>query len=197
MIATGPIEAFFKPPTEAASAEGDCLLYHLRTDLESLYGSETTRSSVSPSHALLATTGILNGIDYLSQVYSTKKTQRERFSETLHGLLGLAVSDAEALYQLRCALVHQVGLSVVSRSYKKGTRFIFGLSDDATGAVISCMSTSSVESVYTVGFWKLKGAFVALVNALRQVCEDPGHSDNAKVVNGVGKMHSEKILKRG
>ena len=86
MITTGPIEVFFKPPADTPSTEGDCLLYHLRADLESLYGREDIPWSVSPSHALLATTGILNGIDYLSQAYSAKTRQRERFTQTLREL---------------------------------------------------------------------------------------------------------------
>lgn len=195
MITTGPVEAFFKSPTEASSADGDCVLYHLRADLESLYGKEAASSPVSPSHVLLATTGILNGIDYISQAYSRKKAQHERFTETLHDLLGMPSDDAEALYQLRCALVHQVGLSVMSQSYKKGTRFIFELSDELGSPMIRQVSTSQGEASYAVGFWKLKGAFVTVVNALRHICENPDHEKNPHVINSVGKMHSEKIVK--
>ena len=196
MIATGPIEAFFKPPTDAPSQEGDCLLYHLRSDLESLYGTEASSSSVSPSHALLATTGILNGIDYLSQVYSTETKQRKRFTEALRDLLSLPADDAEALYQLRCAVVHQVGLSVLSESYRKGTRFTFELTDAPGEPVIHKLSGSGSEVKYSIGFWELKRSFVALVGGLRHICGNPAHSRNPNVINKVGQMHSEKLLKR-
>lgn len=196
MIFTGPIEAFFKPPTDAPSQNGDCLLYHLRSDLESLYGREAISSPVSPSHALLATMGILNGIDYLSQVYSTETRQRGRFVETLKDLLNLPADDSEALYQLRCAVVHQIGLSVLSESYRKKTRFTFELTDAPGQPVIHKLSDSGSEANYSVGFWELKRCFVAAVGELRRICLNTAHPRNPQVINKVGQMHSEKLLKR-
>ncbi len=196
MIATGPIEAFFKSPMDPPSGEGDCLLYHLRTDLESLYGMEASSASVSPSHVLLATTGILNGIDYMSQVYSTESNQRKRFTEALRDLVGVPADAAEALFQLRCAVVHQVGLSILSTSYRKGTRFIFELTDAPGKPTILKSSDSGSEVNYAVGFWELKRSFIAMVVELRRVCENPAHSRHAHVINMVGQMHSEKLLKQ-
>ena len=195
MITTGPIETFFKSPAEEPSRGGDCVLYHLRTDLESLYGKEPVCAFVSDSHVLLATTGILNGIDYISQASSTETNQRRRFVETLRDLTGLTSDDAEALYQLRCAVVHQVGLSVKSQSYKKGTRFVFELSDEANAPTIRQVSKSTDEASYAVGFWKLKQVFVTTVHALRQICKNPEHNKNRHVINRVGEMHSEKIVR--
>jgi hypothetical protein len=174
MIFSGPIEAFFKAPIEPPCQKGDCLLYYLRSDLESLYGSGATSSSVSPSHALLATLGILNGIDYLSQVYSTQTKQRGRFVETLKDLLNLSPDDSEALYQLRCAVVHQIGPPVVSESYRRGTRFTFELTDAPGQPVIRKQSDSGTEVSYSVGFWALKASFVAIVGELHRICRQHG-----------------------
>ena len=197
MITTGPIEAFFKPPTDSSSETGDCLLYHLRSDLESLYGRETSTSSVSPSHTLLATMGVLSGIDYLSQVYSTEAGSHKRFIETMQGLADFSVDDSEALYQLRCAVVHQIGLSNISESsYRRGTRFIFEITDVAHKPVIQKHSDSGNEVNYSVGFWELKRCFIEIVNRLRGVCETATHSRNAHAINKVGHMHLEKLLKQ-
>jgi len=196
MITTGPIEAFFRPPTDPPSETGDCLLYHLRSDLESLYGREGSTSPVSPSHTLLATMGVLSGIDYLSQAYSTETRSRERFVETVQALAGLSADDSEALYQLRCAVVHQIGLSNISKSYRHGTRFIFEITDVAHKPVIQKRSDSGNEVNYSVGFWELKRCFIEIINGLREVCETATHSRNAHTINKVGHMHSEKLLKK-
>lgn len=119
MITTGPVEAFFKPPADPPSDTGDCLLYHLRSDLELLYGAEGGSIPISPSHTLLATMGVLCGIDYLSQAYSTLAGDRKRFVETVQNLAHLSEEESEVLYQLRCVLVHQIGLSGVNKSYRK------------------------------------------------------------------------------
>ena len=143
MITTGPIEVFFKPPQEPPSSQGDCLLFHLRRDLEELYGNEGDTSAISAKHVLLATMGILAGIDYLSQVYSTGG--HKAFVETLEQLVPADNDCCEALYQLRCALMHKIGLSVVSESYRKHTTFNFELSDDASEPLIHLLSTSASE----------------------------------------------------
>ncbi|GEM_PF-5055580 len=140
--------------------------------------------------------GILNGIDYLSQVYSTKTAQHKRFIETLRDLLSMSADDSEALYQLRCAVVHQIGLSVLSESYRTGTRFTFELTDAPGKPVIHKLSDSGSEVNYSIGFWELKRCFVALVDELRRICGNPGHSRNSHVINKVGQMHSEKLLKQ-
>jgi hypothetical protein len=196
MITAGPIEAFFKAPTDPPSDTGDCLLYHLRLDLESLYGPEGRTAPVSPSHRLLATTGILNGIDYLSKAYSSQTGGRKRFVETMQDIAQFSVDDSEALYQLRCALVHQIGLSVVSDSYRKGTRFTFDIDDAVGKPALIKLSDTGAEIEYTAGFWELKSCFREIINGVRRVCETPTDPRSAYVVNRVGRMHSEKLLKQ-
>jgi hypothetical protein len=196
MITCGPIEAFFKAPSELASNSGDCLLYHLRSDLESLYGPEGQCAPISQSHVLLATIGILSGIDYLAQAYSSKSGGRNRFVETVLDLTQLSPEDSQALYQLRCALVHQIGLSVVSESYRKGIRFTFEIDDTVGRPALSQLSDTGVEVNYGVGFWQLKSCFSQIISGVRCVCETPTHPYNAGVIKKIGHMHSEKLLKR-
>ena len=195
MITTGPVEAFFKPPAGQPSDDGDCLLFHLRRDLESLYGRESDKSQVSPSHALLATMGIMNGIDYLSKVYSIETKPHNRFVKTIQELLALEDDVSEALYQLRCALVHEIGLSAVSNSYRKGTKFTFELTDVAGQPLILKISDLTNEVSYVIGFWELKQCFKRIIEELFHICNSSTHPNNAWVINRIAQMHSEKLLK--
>ena len=140
--------------------------------------------------------GVLSGIDYLSQAYWTKAVGRKRFVETVQDLAHLSADESEALYQLRCALVHQIGLSVESDGDKKGTRYTFEITDAAGKPTMLKVSDSSSEVNYSVGFWELKRSFIEIINGLRSVCETPTDPRNAHVINKVGRMHSEKLLKQ-
>jgi len=196
MIITGPIEAFFKAPSEPPSNDGDCLLFHLRRDLEALYGTEGLNTAVSPSHVLLATMGVLAGIDYLSQVYSLESSGRKRFAEAVEDIVAVNTDDAEALYQLRCALIHQIGLSTISDSYRKGYRFSFELTDVSLEPLIAKLSDSGAEVSYRIGFWALKAAFRRIIDHLLGICLSTNHPRLAHVINEVGQRHGEKLLKK-
>ena len=195
MITSGPVQIFFKQPDEPVAAAGDCVLYHLRSDLEALYGKEDEYVAVRPQHVLLAMMGMLAGIDYLSWVYSSGGS-RQRFIEMLKDLAGLSVDDSEALYQLRCALVHEVSLAAVSRSYRNGNLFSFVI-DDTTGTPL-IMKVSDTRSAvdYKIGFWELKRNFKAVIDRLLEICNEPNNKKNGHVINMVGQLHSEKILRK-
>ena len=137
MIIVSAIDNFFKKPHEKPSPEGDGILYHLRRDLEILYGDESNNNGDPSTHTMLAMIGMLAGIDYLSKTYSAAVPSRKRLVESVEELCTMSNDDAEALYQLRCALVHSVGLSTVSDcSYKKGTRFNFEITDNKPAPLI-------------------------------------------------------------
>jgi hypothetical protein len=199
MIIDGPIESFFKNPSLEPSPEGDGILFHLRRDLVKLYGKEGENSGADPPHAMLAMMGILAGIDYLSKVYSHHqgyRDNRKRFVETVHDLCNITNDDSEAVYQFRCALVHSVALSTISTSrYKKNTRFIFEVTGDEPLFFIEKLSDVGNELRYRIGFWKLKEAFLDVIGRLEDIARDVGHPRNAHVVNMIGQMHSERILK--
>lgn len=196
MITLGPIESFFKLPTEAPSDQGDGVLYHLRRDLEKLYGKENDYTVDASEHAMLAMMGILAGIDYLSKVYSSKKHSREKFTDTLQNLCGFHV-DAEAIYQLRCALVHSVSLSTVSVcSYRRGIKFIFEITDKAGAPLLAKLSDDGKEVAYKINFLELKGSLIKVIDTLRTICGDNSHPKHTHVINQVGQLHSEKIIKK-
>jgi hypothetical protein len=192
MIISGPIEEFFKKPTEKPSEVGDGILFHLRRDLILVYGPEDERGGVV-SHVMLAMMGVLAGVDYLSQVYSKHTTSRKRFTNMLKDLCSIRADAAEAVYQLRCALAHSVALSTTSESYRKGTLFSFEISDDMSDCVIHKVADYGFEVLYRVSFWGLKKIFLEAVSRLENSARDLSHPMNAHVIKAIGRMHSEKV----
>jgi len=141
--------------------------------------------------------GMLAGVDYLSQVYSPDSSGRKRFVETLQDVVVGNNHDAEALYQLRCALMHGIGLSTVSdSSYRKGNRFTFELNDVSSEPLITKLSDSGTEVSYQIGFWALKAGFVRMIDHLSGICGSTSHPRMAHVINEIGQKHSQKILKK-
>ncbi|MFV9646246.1 MAG: hypothetical protein ACNYWU_10520 [Desulfobacterales bacterium] len=197
IISTGPIESFFKDPLLEPSLDGDGILYHLRRDLIQIYGAESASNVFA--NTILASIGILAGLDYLSQAYSKyqkPKESRKRFVESVQALCNnVSNDDAESLYQLRCSLVHSIALSTVSTSYRKGHRFTFDITDVDSALLIQKISDSGTEVHYTVSFTQLKKAFLVAINRLKRIACDVSDFRNAHVINRIGQMHSEKILK--
>lgn len=197
MITTGPIEGFFKPPTEPPSDHGGGILFHLRCDLVKLYGREGDFKGDVSAQPMLAMMGMLAGIDYLSKVYSSQGTSRRRFVETVRDLCALNINNAEALYQFRCALIHSVSLSAVSTcAYERGTKFVFEITDQADTPVITKLSDDRKEATYRINFWELKRCFSNVIDSLFAICMDSSDSRNPHVVNMVGQLHSEKIVQK-
>jgi len=131
MIITGPIESFFKIPGAEPSSEGDGVLFHLRRDLVKLLGPENQRTRDAAPHLMLSIMGLLAGIDYLSRVYSSAKESRGRFAETIKDLYNVTEDDSQAIYQLRCAIIHTVALSTISEcSHRRGIRFNFEITGE-------------------------------------------------------------------
>lgn len=196
MIITGPIENFFKNPDSEPSAEGDGILFHLRRDLVKLLGAEGQHIRNASPHAMLSLMGVLAGIDYLSQVYSAEEGSRKKFAETVRELCKITEEDSQAIYQLRCAIIHSIALSTISISnYRKGVRFNFEVTDDDAYPLIEKQSDNGNEVAYRVGFWKLRETFLAIVATLENIARDVGHPKNAHVIDMIGQKHSEKILK--
>lgn len=197
MIITGPIDNFFKNPSLPPSPEGDGVLFHLRRDLEKLYGAEGAYTTDPSPHAMLSMMGILAGMDYLSKVYSLHKSSRKRFVETMSDLCNITNNDSEAVYQARCALVHSVALSTISHcNYKKGVKFNFEVTDDDRHPLIEKLSDANCEVAYRISFWELKKIFLKVIEKLESIARDIGHPKNRHVINMIGQLHSEKILKK-
>jgi hypothetical protein len=196
MIINGPTENFFKHPSLEPSQEGDCILFHLRRDLEKVYGAEQDFSGDPSPHAILSMMGILAGIDYISKVYSIEQLSRKRFVETVRDLCKITEEYSQALYQFRCALMHSVALSTISNcEHRRGTIFNFEVTDNNSFPIIEKLYDDDSEVTYQICFWKLKKNFIELINILEKIARDVNHDKNHHVINMIGQMHSEKILK--
>ena len=197
MIITGPIESFFQNPSSEPSPEGDGILFHLRRDLVMLYGAEHEHTRDASPHPILTLMGIFAGIDYLSKAYSDEQSSRKRFVETIRDLCKITEEDSQAIYQFRCALIHSVALSTISDcDHRRGTRFNFEITDDRSCPLIEKLSDHSSEVTYRICFWKLKTAFIEAIEKLEKIARDVRYTKNPHVINMIGQMHSEKILKK-
>lgn len=196
MIIIGQIESFFKNPSLEPSQSGDCILFHLRRDLEKLYGAEHNYSDDTPPHAILSMMGMLSGIDYLSKAYSIKQGSRKKFVETVRELCKIKEESSQALYQFRCALMHSVAFSTISAcEHRRGDRFIFEIADDISNPFIEKLSDYGNEVTYRICFWHLKKSFIKMIKGLEKIARDVAHGKNHHLINMIGQMHSEKILK--
>lgn len=193
----GLLENFFKSPGQEPDPKGDGILYNLRADLEKLYGKECEFEGDPCRHAMLATTGIMVGIDYISQCYFSKQQSGKHFVESLIDLGGIDWDNAEAIYQLRCALLHSLSLSTISdrKSFRKGTRFSFKVMDGPPAAPITMESATEAEINYRVNIWGLKMCFTRMVAELHRICLDSNHRKHGEVLNRVCQRASEKLLK--
>ncbi len=196
MIINGPIENFFKNPCSEPSPEGDCVLFHIRRDLVRLLGAENQVNPEAPRHVMLSLMGILAGIDYLSQVYSDKRRSRDRFVETVRESCKINEDASQAIYQLRCAIIHSVALSTISGcNHRRRDRFSFEITDDDSCPLLTELSDNGSEVTYRINFWKLRKAFLGIVAELVSITNNINHPKNVHLINMIGKMHSEKILK--
>jgi hypothetical protein len=191
------MDHFFKSPDKGPDPNGDGILYHLRVGLEKLYGKESEFEGDTPSYAILAMTGVMVGIDYISQCYFSKKQSGTAFVESLMDLGGIDWDNAEALYQLRCALLHSFSLSTISdrKNFRKGTRFSFKVMDDSPSSLIRMESATESEIHYKVNIWCLKTCFTRMISELRKICMDSEHKKHCEVLDRVCHRAAEKLLK--
>jgi hypothetical protein len=194
----GTIESFFKSPDQDPDPKGDGILYNLRIGLEKLYGKEGEFEGDPTAHAMLAMTGILIGIDYISQCYFAKKQSGTAFVESLIDLGGVEWDNAEALYQLRCALLHSFNLSTISdrSNFHKGTRFNFKLMDAPPSVLIKIEKATESEADYKVNIWGLKKCFIKMISELQKICSNSEHRKHDEVLNRVCQRAAEKLLKK-
>ncbi len=193
----GPLENFFKSPDQEPDPSGDGILYNLRVDLEKLYGKEREFEEDPFRHAMLAMTGMLVGIDYLSKCYLSKKQSGTAFVESLMDLGGIDWDKAEAIYQLRCALLHSFSLSTISdrKGYCKGIRFSFKVLDGPPSNLITLESATEAEIKYRVNVWGLKMCFIEMISELQRICLDNKHKKQGEVLDRVCQRAAEKLLK--
>lgn len=190
MIASGPLESLFKLPQHPPSPDGDCVLYHLRLGLEKLYGPEDTQGSIDPNHVLLATIGMLAGLDLLAQAYSGRPASGDKFVRLLNDLGSLDSDSAEAVYQLRCGLIHSLSISAESKRARAGVIYSFTLTHKLNSSFVQKQHDTGNELQYEVNIWRLKKCFTTVIKKLKSICES---GRNSLVLNNVCQISQEKI----
>jgi hypothetical protein len=192
-----PLEDFFRSPDQASDPKGEGVLYSLRVDLEKLYGKESDFEGIPDSNSVLAIIGMLIGIDYVSQCYSSKKQSGEAFVDSLINLGGIDWDNAEALYQLKCALLRALSLSTTSdrKYFHKGTRFNFRFISDIRSTIIKIADVQESEVNYTVNIRGLKLCFTRMISQLEKTCRDSEHKSHNTILNRVCRKGEERLLK--
>jgi len=190
MITSGPVESFFKSPEDAPSPDGDCVLYHLRVGLEKIYGPEDTQGYIHPTHVLLATIGILAGLDLLAQAYLARPSTGNKFVRLLTDLGSLSSDCAEAVYQLRCGLMHSVSLSAKSQRARPGVIYSYTLTDKLNSTFVQETNDAGKEVQYELNVWRLKECFTGVITKLKNICEAGG---DPSILNNVCQISQEKI----
>ena len=193
----GPLETFFKSPDQASDSKGDGVLYSLRVDLEKLYGKESDLEGSTDSHSILAITGMLLGMDYISQCYSSKKHSGEAFVDSVINLGGVDWDNAEAMYQSKCALLHSFSLSTTSdrKYFHKGTRFNFKIVSDIPDTAIKIAGVEESQVNYRINIRGLKACFIRMISQLERICRDSEHQSHSAVLNRVCRRAEEKLPK--
>jgi hypothetical protein len=163
------------------------VLYHLRVDLETMLGPECVVCGALPPAPILAVMGLLSAIDLLGKAYRPQLASGPRFKKILADLAGLTAAEAEALYQLRCGLLHAGSLFSVDRSNQEYT---FTLTNRDSDPVIVSTTLSGTRIESTINFWKLKTLLPILIEELRHRCYD-----DTEAINGVAQLAAERIVK--
>jgi hypothetical protein len=142
-------------------------------------------------------------MDYLGKCYSRENAnQKERFNTTTRDLCGLSEKHTEALYQLRCCLVHEVSISSVSekngffRKYPKGTRFNFKLQNEQPGGLVTLTQSNSNGMVldFEINLLTLKSCWIDMIAELKRIYYNMKDPRNPLISKNIHKLAQEKIL---
>lgn len=146
---------FFEDPVICHSPPGDFgVLYLLRRDINRCMECQVLWPGVM---------GIMAGIDLLGKFAAGEDASRQvgnRFKGFVVNYFHLSVSDAEAFYQLRNALLHSFGLF----SWHKGQAYRFGLTESSSSLI-----TTAPSGAYLVG---LKACHLRFESAVTEYRND-------------------------
>lgn len=170
MITINDIElCFWKPNQDLPPGTARGILYVLRRDLVNLYGPERDAPSSHHLSPMLATIGMMTGIDLMSKLSTNSQGDRDTF-KTFVRTYGECVNDdhAEAIYKLRCAQVHAYCL--IDVDMKRKITYQFTLSDTASASEPAFLDMGSQRKdgmttrTFQVNYWSLKAFFLKCVN---------------------------------
>ena len=178
MIMTGEIElCFWNPKQGLPPGKERGVLYLLRRDLTELYGDEDRIPSQTHKAPMLASIGMMTGLDLMSKLatneLSGKRTIFKRFVETYGGL---SPADAEAIYKLRCAQTHAYCL--IDLDEKANAEHCFVLIDDhPEHPLIQQLPTQERagyrRETYQINYWELKRFFLKCVGSFESALRNP------------------------
>lgn len=166
-IETERIDWFFRKPA-SGNPDGSrrSNLFTLRRDLCELVQTEINLA-VDPKVPMLAAIGMMSGIDLMAWTTTwPKEPGRMGFVAFLRKYGHLDESDAEALYQYRCAQTHSYGLFSISR--KKGqpdAEFTFTLNPSVSAHLAIEFKPDAAHSHnYIVSLSPLKRLFLNMAD---------------------------------
>lgn len=130
MIFTGEIElCFWDPKRDLPPGKDRGVLYLLRRDLTELYGREDDAPSQTHKAPMLASIGMMTGLDLMSKLATNDLSGgRNIFKRFVENYGRLSPADAEVIYKLRCAQTHAYCL--IDLDEKAKTEYCFVLIDD-------------------------------------------------------------------
>lgn len=169
MIITNEIEyCFWDPKRGLPPGKERGVLYLLRRDLAELYGDEADIPSSTHKSPMLASIGMMTGLDLMSKLATNELNGgRAGFKSFLECYGAMSSQDAEAFYKLRCAQTHAYCLIDIDE--KRNREDWFALIDDRPNdPLIKKVSTKESDGyridTYHVNYWELKRFFLLCVS---------------------------------
>lgn len=178
MIFTGEIElCFWDPKRDLPPGKDRGVLYLLRRDLTELYGREDDAPSQTHKAPMLASIGMMTGLDLMSKLATNDLSGgRNIFKRFVENYGRLSPADAEVIYKLRCAQTHAYCL--IDLDEKAKTEYCFVLIDDHPEHPLIRQLPAQVRDgyrreTYQINYWELKRFFLKCVGSFEGALRNP------------------------
>lgn len=187
MILTGDIEfCFWDPARELPPGKERGVLYLLRRDLAELYGAEAIIPSPNHKAPMLASIGIMTGLDLMSKLATNELSGgRAGFKNFVETYGGLSSADAETIYRLRCAQTHAYCL--IDFDERANTEYCFKLDDGHPDEpMIHADPVREAhgyrQETFQINFWALKRFFLACAQKFEGAVRNPDQSQTGPLL---------------
>lgn len=176
MIFSSAIDNFFRAPKSLRPSSTEYTSLHLlRIDLEKIYGSEKRRYIKKNKSPLLASLGIMSGIDLLTKLWvGNISTRSKNFKSFLENMCSLTANDSEVIYQFRCALTHNYGLYATDKKYE------FILNDSPSNSILLRKIKSKK---YHISLWEMKKLFLGCIKEYESRLRNPNYKHYSDLLN--------------
>lgn len=186
---------FFRKPS-AGDPEGSrrSNLYVLRRDLCDIL-SPARNLTIEITAPMLAAIGMLSGIDLMAWTTTwPEEPTRADFVEFLIQYGGMAESEAQALYQYRCAQVHSYGLFSIRRQGSLRTEYTFTLDPSLREyqAIVSRPDAKHPHN-YSVALFPLRDLFLRIIDKYEDAVKNdpPTRTAFLAAIEKIGFFHIE------